>query len=80
MSYPGDFLNPDSQYAELSDLQCVAAGLFAVADALIFGSKEIGKEGTSGMGALEGLGVMVKEAGSEISGAMCEISRAIDER
>jgi hypothetical protein len=78
MSYLGDFLNPVNDYMELTDKQCVAAGLFAIADAIVFGSKEIGKEGASGMGALEGLGVMVRDAGSEIGHALDEISRSMD--
>lgn len=39
---------------------------------------ELGKEGASGMGAVEALGVMVKEAGTEIGSALDGVAEAIN--
>ncbi len=57
----------------------VVDALYAIARALRAGAQEIGKEGASGMGALEGLGVMVREAGERIAEGLHDLAEAIRE-
>lgn len=53
--------------------------LFEIGRVIMRVGQEIGKEGATGMGAIEGLGVCVKEAGEQIASAISDLAEAIRE-
>lgn len=57
----------------------VVEAIQQIAGAISRAGKEIGKEGAGGWGALEGLGLMVKEAGEKISAGEESIAEAIND-
>ena len=65
---------------EYTDSQLIALALVDVANAIRFSGKEIGKEGAPGMGAIELLASIVRDAGKSISGSIERIADVNENR
>ena len=65
--------NGDGNNIADQNAQALHCGLHAIAEAIRFGAKEIGKEGAGGMGALEGLALKIEGGLSSISDSLSAI-------
>jgi len=74
-------MNRDSEFVELMakaveqnqhGLAAVAYAVWSLSESMVFAAKEIGKEGASGMGALENLALEIREGLQSIAGSISE--------
>lgn len=61
------------------DVKTVEEGLGAVASAIVFAAKELGKEGAAGPGAIEYLGICIKEAAETIAHSIERLASAVEQ-